>query len=267
MASIDSRRADSWMSVARRGAPLIGIALFLIGWTVASRLLSSPFMPGIPAILSAFADNFLFARMTTDVLPSLSRLATGYFLGIIAGFLVGALLGTWPLARYLLEGLIEFLRAIPKVAILPVFYIFVGIGDANKILVIATAAAVPMMLNTIDGFRSVDRTLLDTCKSYGLGRFRGDFLVRLRWATPQMFAGARVALAIAFIMMIVSEMYGATNGIGYYVLIAQQTYAIPGMWSGILLLGLLGGLFSLLFAVLERYVLRWYRGLKAAEGV
>lgn len=266
MASVSARRVGGLTSQLRFVVvSSIGLVGFVILWSVSSAWLSSPFMPGIPAILSAFADNWLFDRMASDVLPSLARLAVGYFSGILAGFAVGAALGSWRTVRYLFEGLIEFLRAIPKVAILPIFFIFVGIGDASKILVIATAAAVPILLNTMDGFRSIDGTLLDTCKSYGLSRLRGDFLVRLRWATPHMFAGARVALAIAFIMMIVSEMYGASNGIGYYVLIAQQTYAIAGMWSGILLLGLLGGLFSLLFSILERFALAWYRGLKSME--
>lgn len=252
--------------VLHMAVPLIGLSAFVILWAVVSSILKSPFMPGIPEILEAFADNWLFERMFTDVIPSLGRLTTGYFIGLLGGFLVGALLGTWTFARHLLEGLVEFLRALPKIAILPIFFIFLGIGDVSKIAVIASAAAVPMLLNTMDGFRSVDRTLIDTCRVYGVSRIRGDFLVRLRWATPQMFAGARVALAVAFILMIVSEMFGATNGIGYYILIAQQTYAIAGMWSGILLLGLLGVLFSALFALLEKWAISWYRGMKSVEG-
>lgn len=249
----------------RYGVPLIGFVVVIVAWVVASRLLSSPFMPSIPDILQAFQKNWLFDRVESDVIPSMTRLAIGFFLGILIGSAVGALLGAWRWAQMLLEGLVEFLRALPKVAIMPVFFVLVGIGDLSKILIIATAAAVPMLLNTMDGFRSVEPTVLQTCRVYGMSRLRGDLAVRLRWASPHMFAGSKNALALAFIMMVVSEMYGSTNGIGYYILIAQQTFAIPGMWSGILLLGILGALFGALFALVERLTLGWYRGMKSID--
>lgn len=249
----------------RYGVPLIGFALVIVAWMVASNQLASPFMPSIERISQAFQQNWLFARVESDVVPSMTRLGIGFFLGVVIGSAIGALLGSWRWAQMLLEGLIEFLRALPKVAIMPVFFVLVGIGDLSKILIIATAAAIPMLLNTMDGFRSVEPTLLQTCRVYGMSRVRGDLIVRLRWASPHMFAGSKNALALAFIMMVVSEMYGSTNGIGYYILIAQQTFAIPGMWSGILLLGILGALFGGIFALVEKLTLGWYRGMKSIE--
>lgn len=249
----------------RYGLPTAGIILFLVAWAVVAEFLSSPFMPGLEQIGTAFQKNWLFSRITSDVIPSMNRLSLGFLLGAVLGSAVGALLGSWNLARMLLEGLVEFLRALPKVAIMPIFFILVGIGDESKVLIIATAAAIPMLLNTMDGFRAIEPTLIDTCKVYGLSPVKGNLMVRLRWASPFMFAGAKNALALAFIMMVVAEMYGSTNGVGYFILIAQQTFAIPDMWSGIVLLGILGAIFSGIFALVERSTLGWYRGLKAME--
>lgn len=250
---------------AHAALPVAGVILLYVVWTAAAAILDSPFMPGIPDIARAFADNWLFERFGSDVVPSTKRLAIGYFLGVAAGLVVGGLLGFSRIARVTCEALVEFLRALPKIAILPVFFVLVGIGDASKVLVIAAAAGVPVLLSTMDGFRSTEPDLIQVCRVFGVSRLHGDLLVRLRWATPQIFAGARTGLAIAFVMLIISEMYGSTNGIGYYILIAQQTFEIPGMWSGIVLLGLLGLAFNALFVLIERLSLSWYIGAKRAE--
>lgn len=245
--------------------PFIGPLALIIGWILGARMLNSPYMPPLTDVLQAFADNWLFARFGSDVVPSMQRLSLGYFLGVLVGVLVGGLLGFSTFLRTTCEALVEFLRALPKIAVMPVFFVLVGIGDTSKILIIATAAAVPVLLSTMDGFRSTEPELIAACRVFGVPRFQGDFLVRLRWATPQIFAGARTSLALAFVMMIISEMYGSTNGIGYYTLIAQQGLEISGMWSGILLLGILGLLFNAVFVLVERLSLSWYLGSRQAE--
>jgi ABC-type nitrate/sulfonate/bicarbonate transport system permease component len=122
-----------------------------------------------------------------------------------------------------------------------------------------------VLLNTAEGVRAVDEVLADTCRSYGI---RGTARVRhlvLRSASPQIVAGARQALSIGIILMVISEMFAASSGLGFTVVQFQRSFAIPEMWSGVLLLGLLGVAFSLAFRLAERRVLHWYHGLRAAE--
>jgi ABC-type nitrate/sulfonate/bicarbonate transport system permease component len=116
----------------------------------------------------------------------------------------------------------------------------------------------------MDGISGVDATLLDTSRVYRVSAWDRVVRVMLPAAAPQIFAGLRTSLSLALILMVISEMVASTNGIGYFVLQSQRTFAIPEMWSGILLLGILGYLLNLLFVIVERRVLRWHRGARSS---
>jgi ABC-type nitrate/sulfonate/bicarbonate transport system permease component len=140
-----------------------------------------------------------------------------------------------------------------------------GIGDLMKVLVIATGCLWPVLLNTVEGVRGVDQVLADTCRSYRIrGRLRLWHLV-LRGASPQIVTGARQALSIGIILMVISEMFAASSGLGFTVIQFKDGFRIPQMWSGVILLGLLGVLLSLVFRLVERRVLGWYHGLRAVQ--
>jgi ABC-type nitrate/sulfonate/bicarbonate transport system permease component len=162
------------------------------------------------------------------------------------------------------DPLTHFLRSVPAPVMIPPALVLLGLGSGMKIAVIAFGAVWPILLNTIDGVRSQDPTTLEMARAYGI---RGTERLRrivLPAASPQIFAGLRTSLSIALILMVISEMVASTNGIGNFVLQSQRTFAIPDMWSGILLLGLLGIALSMAFALIERRVLRWHRGARGA---
>jgi ABC-type nitrate/sulfonate/bicarbonate transport system permease component len=133
-----------------------------------------------------------------------------------------------------------------------------------KIFIIAFVCLWPVLLNTIDGVAGVDPTLRETARVYDIGPVDRVLRVTLPAAAPQIFAGMRTALSLALILMVISEMVASTNGIGYFVLQAQRSFAIPEMWSGILLLGILGYVLNAVFLLAERRVLRWHRGSRAS---
>jgi ABC-type nitrate/sulfonate/bicarbonate transport system permease component len=123
----------------------------------------------------------------------------------------------------------------------------------------------PVLLNTVEGVRATDGVLSDTSRAYGItGAARLRHLL-LPAASPQIFAGLRQALSIAIILMVISEMFAASNGLGFAIVQFQRSFAIPEMWSGIILLGLLGFLLSELFRLAERRALAWYHGLRDAQ--
>jgi ABC-type nitrate/sulfonate/bicarbonate transport system permease component len=198
-------------------------------------------------------------------LPSILRLLTGYTGAVLVGVGLGIPLGARPRLRALFEPTLELFRAIPPPALVPVFMLLFGIGTPMKLLVIVSGAVWPVLLNTIEGVRAVDEVLADTCRCYGItGATRLRVLV-LRAASPQIVTGMRQALSIAIILMVISEMSASSSGLGFAIVDFQRGFSIPQMWSGIILLGVLGFLLSLAFRLFEARALRWYHGLRLSH--
>jgi len=241
------------------GVPVALLAL----WAALSANSESFYFPPLADILDSFADTWLFERVGSDVVPSLLRLGAGYALATAIAIPVGMLLGLSRITRRATAPVVEFLRAIPPPALIPFGIVTFGVGDNMKVIIIAVVCLFPIMLNVIDGVRGVDGGLIETTRAYRISRRDRLLKVIMPAASPQIFAGMRTALSLAVIMMVISEMVASTNGIGYFVLEAQRTFAIPAMWSGIILLGLLGYLLNVAFVIVERRVLRWHRGARA----
>ncbi|WP_225635440.1 ABC transporter permease [Streptomyces solaniscabiei] len=234
-------------------------------WWAASAGSTDVYWPPLRTILTAFPDVWTGERWRGDVLPSVLRLAAGYALAAVAGVALGTLVGSYRRVRAVCEPVLEFLRAVPPPVLVPVIMLFAGIGDTMKVVVIASGCVWPVLLNTVEGVRAVDAVMADTARSYGItGPARLTYVV-LPSAGPQIFAGLRQALSIGIILMVISEMFAASNGLGFTIVQFQRSFAIPDMWTGILLLGVLGFVLSVLFRLVERRVLGWYHGLRAAS--
>jgi ABC-type nitrate/sulfonate/bicarbonate transport system permease component len=239
----------------------IGIVALLWAWTAQS---DTFYYPPLQDVFQEFGDNWLFERFGSDVWPSLRRMFIGYWLAVAVAVVLGVALGSSRTLRRAVSPIVEFLRSIPPPALLPFAIVVIGVGDDMKIFIIAFVCLWPVLLNTIDGINGIDPTLRDIARVYGVsGR---DRLLRMTLpaASPQIFAGMRLSLSLAVILMVISEMVASTNGIGFFVLQSQRSFAIPEMWSGILLLGILGYVLNLVFVIVERRVLAWHRGAKAS---
>jgi ABC-type nitrate/sulfonate/bicarbonate transport system permease component len=223
------------------------------------------YFPPLEDVLSTFKDTWLFERVGSDVVPSLVRLFIGYFIAVAVGVGGGIALGLSPVLRRISEPIVEFLRAVPAPALLPFALLVLGVGNDSKIFVIAFVCLWPILLNAVDGVSGVDPTLVDTGRVFRIpARDRLRHVV-LPAAAPQIFAGMRTSLSLALILMVISEMVASSNGIGYFVLQSQRSFAIPEMWSGIILLGLLGYTFNAIFLLVERRALAWHRGARAGS--
>ncbi|TPQ23256.1 ABC transporter permease [Streptomyces sporangiiformans] len=239
--------------------------LLLVAWWFASAGSTDVYRPPLRTILTTFPDVWTGERLRADVLPSVLRLLAGYTSAAVVGVALGTVIGSYRRVRAVCEPVLEFLRAVPPPVLVPVIMLFAGIGDTMKIAVIASGCVWPILLNTVEGVRAVDSVMSETARSYGIvGAARLRHVV-LRSASPQIFAGLRQALSIGIILMVISEMSVSSNGLGYTVIQFQRTFAIPDMWTGILVLGLLGFLLSVLFRLVERRVLGWYHGLRASS--
>jgi ABC-type nitrate/sulfonate/bicarbonate transport system permease component len=253
------RAASRVLHVLLLPAVLIGV------YAYASATSSSYYTPTPDLIAAAFAELWLSERLFSDVLPSLARLLTGFTLAALIGVALGVVLGLSRRVRATLEPVLEFLRAIPPPVLVPLMILLAGIDDSMKILVIVSGCVWPILLNTVEGVRAVVPVLADTARCYGIGGATRLRVLVLRSASPQIMAGLRLALALAIILMVISEMFASSSGLGFAIVQFQRSFAIPEMWAGMVLLGLVGFALSALFELAEGRVLRWYRGLRAAH--
>lgn len=241
------------------------VILVLI-WYFSTAFGEAKFFVPTPALLwETFFETWTGDRITTDVIPSLTRLLIGIAGSILIGIVGGLLIGSVRWLRALTEPTLEFFRAIPPTVLIPVLMLLIGIGDDMKIAVIISGAVWPILLNTIEGVRSMDEVLSDTTHTYGIKGFNRVRYLILPSAMPQIMAGIRQSLSIALILMVISEMFAASSGLGFTIVQFQRSFAIPEMWSGIVLLGIIGVIMSFIFQLIERNVLRWYHGLREIE--
>lgn len=255
------------LAVSKKTLYITGLPIVLIVlWWACTANSSSYYFPPLTNIVEAFGNTWLTTdRLTSDILPSSARLAGGYAVCVVLGTGLGMFLGLHRRARVTVEPVLEFFRAIPPPVLIPVLMIVAGIGDGMKVLVIVLGAVWPVLLNTVEGVRAVDEVLSDTSRSYGItGIARIRHLV-LPGASPQIIAGMRQALSISIILMVISEMFASSSGLGYTVVQFQRGFAIPQMWSGIIVLGLLGFVLSVAFGAFERRALGWYHGLRQSQ--
>ncbi|GAA4972996.1 ABC transporter permease [Actinoplanes utahensis] len=254
------------MNVLKKVVLALALPAVLFGaWWVLSAGSESYYSPPLSKILAAFRTTWTPTQLEAEVLPSLLRLFAGFALAALIGVGAGVAIGLNRRLRAVMEPVLEFFRAIPPPVLVPVIMLFAGIGDTMKVIVIVFGCIWPILLNTVEGVRAVDSVVLDTARSYGVNGTARITRVVLPSASPQIAAGLRQALSIAIILMVISEMFAASNGLGFTIVQFQRSFAIPEMWSGIILLGLLGFVLSLLFRLAERRALRWYEGLRAAQ--
>lgn len=238
-------------------------ALLVAAWWFASAGSTNFYLPPLSEIADEFVEIWFFDGIREEIWPSVQRLAMGFGIAVVAGVVVGMLLGVVTWLEGAVRPIVEFLRATPGVAILPVMVLLLGLGTGMKVGIIALVATWPILLNTIDGVRSVEPVLRQVAACHRLRlRERIRFII-LPNAAPQIFAGARTALAISVVAMVISEMVGTPGGIGYFILDAQRSFNTVAMWTGIIALGILGYLLNKIFALIEGRVLAWHRGMTA----
>jgi ABC-type nitrate/sulfonate/bicarbonate transport system permease component len=205
---------------------------------------------------------FLGEQVFRDVVPSLLRLLAGWGLAVIFGIVFGTLIGRSQKISELLDPSLQFLRAVPGPALVPVFLLLLGTESTMRIVLIAFGSIWPVLLNTIEGTRTVDPIQLDTASAFRLPRRARLLRIVLPAAMPKIFAGIRVSLSLAVILMVVSELVASTNGIGYRILNAQIMFLLTDMWCGIVLLAVIGYTLNALFLRVEANVLNWHRGAR-----
>ena len=256
-----SRRTYNALAI---GAEIAVPVAILAAWQLWTAQANNQYFPRLSTILVEFQELWLFAQFGEHVVPSLQRIGLGFGIAVVAGIALGIPLGLSRWGYLLAMPHIEYWRAIPPPALLPISVVLLhSIGNVQKVSFIAFFCVFPILLNTIDGVRGIDPTLIDTARSYGLGGWERIRRIVFPAALPQIAAGMRNSLSLAVIMMVLAEYFSSTSGVGYVLLISKNTFELAPMWAAIVLIGLLGYLLNVLFILAERRVLAWHRGWRA----
>ena len=253
-----------------RESKLIGVSFFL-GLLAICELISrlelvNPlFVPPASKVLGSFMSLVLSGDIPFQILASLRRAALGYSLAALVFIPLGILMGRLGWLHRMLAIIVELARPIPPPVVIPVAMLFFGIEDEMKIFVIFFSCAWPILLNTIDGARSIDPVVINTARTFRLPAAKALIQVILPACSPQIMTGLRVSLPITLILVVISEMVGSTDGIGYFILDSQRRFKVDHMYAGMLSLAVLGYALNQLFFLAHRSLLRWHWGLRGLE--
>jgi ABC-type nitrate/sulfonate/bicarbonate transport system permease component len=247
-------------------ARLVVLAAAVAAWQLGTKAANNPFfLPPSQIVPDMYHQWFagpashlwLTSDATANLLPSVGRMLAGWAIASVAGIGIGVAIGRLPLLADLTEPVVHFARAVPPPALVPVFLIVFHIGTGMELAAIIFGVIWPVLLNSIDGARHVNPGHLETARAFRIPPVTRLTRIILPSAAPKILAGLRLSLAIALVLMIVSEFVGSTNGIGREMLQDQSLFNVLGMWDIVVLLGLLGMLLNAVFGLFERRILAW----------
>jgi NitT/TauT family transport system permease protein len=247
---------------APRTVPFAGAAtlvLLLALWQAGAEAgwFSSRFLPTPWAIGQALWVLAASGEMAAHLGASLQRFAIGWSVGTAAGLVVGFAVGLFTLARSPGMAVVSALFPIPKIALVPLFIIWFGIGEGSKVVTLAFGVFFPTVINTVAGVDGVPRGLIRMGQSFGLSWAAIVRTIVLPGALPAILSGFRITTSTAIILLVAAEMIGADKGIGSFVLQAGNLYDTEGLMAGIVMLSALGLSVAWLLGRLERWLLAW----------
>ena len=239
------------------------VLAFLLAWALLSGLVEHfrPFNPiflaGPWLVLGKVAQLAGNGQLWGHVAATVGRVAAGFALGAAAALVLGLLAGHLAPLRRLVEPVVELLRPIPPLAMLPLFIVWVGIGEASKVAFIAYAIFFPTFLTTVHAVQQVDPLLVRAARSLGARRAQLFVRVILPAALPEILTGLRLGVALGFFVIVISEFIGAEQGLGFLINDGRSFFLVPQMLGAAVLLGLFGYAGNALVRLAERKLLRW----------
>ncbi|RRQ29401.1 ABC transporter permease [Rhodococcus sp. Eu-32] len=241
----------------------IGPALLLVAWVAlsAAGLLDEQTLPAPWTIIETAIDLVDDGRLQSNLLTSLQRAAISLVLGVAIGVVLALVSGLSRIGESLVDGPVQIKRAIPTLALIPLFIVWFGIGESMKVIVITTSVLIPVYINTHAQLRSVDNRYVELAETVGLSRWQFVRLIALPGALPGFFTGLRMAVTISWLALVVVEQVNATSGIGYLMTQARTYGQIDIIVVGLVVYALFGLVGDVLVRRVERRALSWRQTL------
>ncbi|MES4893314.1 ABC transporter permease [Streptomyces sp. NPDC096012] len=253
------------LSPGRRlpAARLVGPLLLLVLWAAASAAgtLDTGAVPAPWTVLRTAGHLWTDGTLPTDVLTSLERAGYGFAIGLTAGVLLALAAGLSRTGEALIDGTVQLNRAIPTLGLIPLFILWLGIGETFKIAIIAIVVYVPIYLNTHAALSGIDSRFVELAEVQGLSRFTFIRQVVIPGALPGFFVGLRLGVTGSWLGLVVLEQINATNGLGYLMFQAQNYGQTDVILVGLLIYGVFGLVSDSLVRLVERRVVSWRRTL------
>ncbi len=244
-------------AVVHRWAVLVAAVAL---WEPSARLGDSPFFPPPSAIAVALWDRLWSSDLAVaHLIPGVGRMLAGWGIAAVCGVVAGHALGRSGVVLQYLSPLFAFVRAVPPPLLVPLFLVLFDLGTPMQLATIVVGVVWPVLLSSIDGAASVHPVQVETARVLRLRRTEWWLRVVLPAAAPKVMAGLRVSLSLALILMVISELVGATNGLGFQLALAQRRFDFLTMWTVVVLLGVLGYAFNAGLVAVESRVLRWQK--------
>lgn len=234
----------------------------LILWEIASRtgVLDDRFFPAPTSIMSTLVDLAGTGELWVNTWVSLRRLVLGLLLGGIPGVVLGLIMGLYRPVRSALDPIIAATYPIPKSAIFPLLLLIFGLGELSKVVMVAIGAFFPIVINAAAGVRELDRIYHDVGKNFGASRWQTFRTIALPGSMPLVLTGVKLAVGLGLILIVIAEMLGAKSGLGYMIWNAWQIFSVETMYVGLVVISLLGVVFTFALNEIERFLVPWRTG-------
>jgi NitT/TauT family transport system permease protein len=243
----------------QNGLTVASVAIPFLGWWLFTSIghIDPLFLPSPAKVLVAFGKLWSSGELVQDTIASLRRVSTGFLLSVLCAMPVGVLMGSFPSIRALLEPLFGLMRYMPAPAFIPLLILYLGIDEAPKISLIFIGTFFFNTLMIMDAVKFVPKDLLEATFMLGGNRYQALTQVILPHVLPGIIDACRINLAAAWQLVIVSELIAATEGLGRRISLAGRNLKTDEIFVGIIIIGLIGLAFDLLFRLLLNLSCKW----------
>lgn len=241
---------------------VIVIALFLSCWQIISHLkiYSVYLLPSPLAVFNCFVEGIADGSLITHISISIQRVFSGYFIAFVIAIMFSIVSLNYPKIMEYFDSIIQFMRNVPPLSLVPLLILWFGIGEKSKLIIIILASFFPMYLNIDKGFKSTDIKLIEVGKSFGYSKSEIFFRIILPAAIPDILVGMRIGMGYSYRAIIGAEMIASSSGLGYMINFAKSLSHTDAVIVGIIAIGILGSLCDYIFKIFINRLLKDTKG-------
>lgn len=235
------------------------VILFLVAWELVARIVDNKvFLPKLTAVIAVLAELLLSGDLLSHTAVSAYRALSGFALSALLGIPLGMAMGWFRSWDRFWSPIVSLSYPVPKIGLIPLFILWLGIGNISKIAMILAAAAYPVILSTYSGVKGTPTYLVWSARS--LGASEGEVLWRIVFphALPHILTGLRLAMGISWILLFAAEMIAAESGLGWLILFAERMLNTPTVFASLLTIAILGFFFDRVMLVANQRLCDWY---------
>jgi ABC-type nitrate/sulfonate/bicarbonate transport system permease component len=236
---------------------LISVAVFFAAWEYWGRRMNPVFMVPPSAVFSAAVDLIRDGTLLTAIKQSLLPFSVGLIITIVGGIVIGIIMAQWPLVEYILDPFVNAFYAIPRIALVPLIILWVGLEFGGKVTILVSVAIFPVIVNTYAGIKDVRGSMLEIGKAYGATSAQIFFKIVLPAAVPFIMAGVRLSVGLAIIGIVVGEFFTAISGLGGMIVEYANNFATAKLFVPVIVIALVGVILTEFVVFLERRMSRW----------